>query len=118
MELIALADESYVALTTFRRSGDPVTTPVWVIADPAGDGLVVMTIDGSGKVKRLRNDPRVTLQACGRFGLVKEGSRVLSARARVGEFDKRLQDAFKQAYGAEYRMATLRRRDRVALHIS
>jgi len=56
-----LADESFVSLTTFRRSGEGVATTVWVTADPDGDGLVVMTIDGSGKVKRVRGNPRVTL---------------------------------------------------------
>jgi hypothetical protein len=28
-ELRALADEAFVSLTTFRRSGEGVATPVW-----------------------------------------------------------------------------------------
>lgn len=118
MQLSDLADEDFVVLTTFKRSGDAVATPVWVIADPDGFGLVVMTIAGSAKVRRLRNDSRVTLQACGRFGLVKEGAPVLSGQARVGAFDQRLQQVFKDVYGAEYRLMTARRRERVALHIA
>ncbi len=39
--LLALADEQYVLLTTTRRSGDRVPTPVWVARD--GDALVVTT---------------------------------------------------------------------------
>ena len=62
--LLRLADERFVSLTTFRRSGQPVSTPVWVGRD--GDALVVLTPSGSGKVKRLRADPRVEVQACGR----------------------------------------------------
>ena len=48
--LLALADHRFVSLTTFRRSGAPVSTPVWASRD--GDLLVVLTPVGSGKVKR------------------------------------------------------------------
>jgi PPOX class probable F420-dependent enzyme len=119
MDIQALADESYVCLTTFKRSGEAVATPVWVVADPEGEGLLVMTRADSGKVKRLRHDPRVTLQACGRFGLVHEGSPVLAGRARVGAFDDSFKRAFKAAYGVEARLRLgVRRGERVALHIS
>ena len=57
--LLALAEHRFVSLTTFRRSGTPVSTPVWV--GRHGDGLVVLTPVGSGKVTRLRSDPRVVL---------------------------------------------------------
>ena len=53
----ALGGVSFVSLTTFRRNGAPVSTPVWVAAD--GDDLVVLTPTASGKVRRLRNDARV-----------------------------------------------------------
>ncbi|MBE2317191.1 PPOX class F420-dependent oxidoreductase [Solirubrobacter sp. CPCC 204708] len=120
-----LADEPFVSLTTFRRSGEGVSTPVWVIADPDGDGVVVMTPHDSGKVKRVRRDPRVTLRPCGRFGGVDDDAPVVEGTARVGVYDQRLEQAFKDAYGAEYRviMGVERltgggRKDRVALHIS
>ncbi|BDZ42253.1 hypothetical protein GCM10025865_15520 [Paraoerskovia sediminicola] len=35
---VRLADEKYVALTTFKRSGDAVTTPVWVAPLPQDRG--------------------------------------------------------------------------------
>ena len=52
----------YVSLTTFRRTGVPVSTPVW--AAPEGDTLVVWTRTDSGKVKRLRHTTRVTVAPC------------------------------------------------------
>ena len=58
----ALPTSRYVSLTTFRRSGDPVATPVW--AAPEGSGLVVWTRADSGKVKRLRHTARVTVAPC------------------------------------------------------
>ena len=57
-----LPHSTYVSLTTFRRSGDPVATPVW--AAPDGDDLVVWTRADSGKVKRLRHTARVTVAPC------------------------------------------------------
>ena len=57
-----LPHSAYVSLTTFRRTGVPVSTPVW--AAPDGDTLVVWTRTDSGKVKRLRHTTRVTVAPC------------------------------------------------------
>lgn len=79
---MAITDEKYVLLTTFRRSGDAVPTPVWIVALPDG-GAGFTTEDGSGKVKRIRNNPKVTLQPCTVRGAVKEGSAVVEGTAEV-----------------------------------
>ncbi|WP_083886363.1 PPOX class F420-dependent oxidoreductase [Actinoalloteichus spitiensis] len=79
----------YLAVTTFRRSGRPVVTPVWVARD--GDALVVWTVADSGKVKRVRHTPTVRLAPCdvrGRVTGPETGGRAVvlgpegSARAR------------------------------------
>jgi PPOX class probable F420-dependent enzyme len=49
-------------LVTFRRDGIPVPTPVW--AAEAGGHLYVRTERTAGKVKRLRNDPRLLVAPC------------------------------------------------------
>jgi hypothetical protein len=70
--LLHLAGEQYVRLTTFRRDGTPVGTPVWLVG---GDGeLLVITGSTTGKVKRLRHTPRVLLAACDARGRVKPGA--------------------------------------------
>jgi PPOX class probable F420-dependent enzyme len=81
--LLSLADERFVSLTTFRRSGEPVSTPVWIGRD--GGALVVLTPAGSGKVRRLRHDPRVELRPCGRFGSVADGVEPVSGTAQLRE---------------------------------
>lgn len=48
-----------VMLTTYRRDGRAVATPVGYGVD--GDALYFMTDPSTGKVKRLRHTPRVTL---------------------------------------------------------
>jgi uncharacterized protein len=81
--LLPLADARFVSLTTFRRSGEAVSTPVWVGRD--GEALVVLTPAGSGKVQRLRHDPRVELRPCGRFGAVADGVVPVTGTAEVRE---------------------------------
>jgi len=55
--LAELARERYVSLATFRRNGAEVRTPIWFAV--VDQRLWMMTGGDSGKVKRLRNDPRV-----------------------------------------------------------
>ncbi|HET6812151.1 MAG TPA: PPOX class F420-dependent oxidoreductase [Acidimicrobiales bacterium] len=50
----------YALLVTFRRSGEPVPSPVWCAVDTAGRAYV-QTEAATGKVRRIRNDPRVLL---------------------------------------------------------
>ena len=80
---MTLGDERFVSLTTFRRTGEPVSTPVWVVRD--GVALVVYTVADSGKVKRIRRDDHVELRACDRRGQVVEGTPVVAASAVVDE---------------------------------
>jgi PPOX class probable F420-dependent enzyme len=57
-----LSRGSYLLVTTFRKDGTPVPTPVWVGRD--GDELLVWTQATAGKVKRVRNNPSVELTEC------------------------------------------------------
>jgi PPOX class probable F420-dependent enzyme len=54
-----LQRHSFIALTTFRKSGAPVITPVWFVLHD--NRVLVFTGGVSGKVKRLRKNPRVEL---------------------------------------------------------
>lgn len=58
-QLAPLARQTYVLLTTYRRDGTPVGTPVHLAV--AGDHAFFRTWDRSGKHKRLRRNPRVTV---------------------------------------------------------
>jgi hypothetical protein len=50
--LKSLATGKYLLLTSYRKNGTPVATPVWAVRDP--DTLGVRTPAGSWKVKRIR----------------------------------------------------------------
>lgn len=124
-DLLALGSEHFVSLTTFRRSGEPVSTPVWILRD--GDTLLVTTPSDTGKVKRLRNDARVELRPSSRMGKVDEGEPVRTGVAEI-EADavsvQRGGSLFRRKHPVEYRVfmlveriAAKRQKPRVMLRI-
>ena len=60
--LDALATGKYLLLTTLRRDGTPVAPPVGRARDD--DALLVITQADSGKVRRIRGNPAVTVASC------------------------------------------------------
>lgn len=68
-----IADGKYVSLTTFKKDGTPVATPLWGVRD--GDTLLVWTTTESWKVKRIRRNSAVTVAPCTARGKV-EGDAV------------------------------------------
>jgi uncharacterized protein len=55
----AFAGHKYINLETFRKTGVGVQTPVW-FAEENGT-LYLYTLVDSGKIKRIRNNPRVRI---------------------------------------------------------
>ncbi len=98
---MAISDEKYVLLTTFRKTGDAVATPVWIAPLPNGGAGFTTELD-AGKVKRIRHTPRVTLQACSATGKVKPGSEVVEAKAEVmqGADARPIEKAIRRKYPA------------------
>lgn len=74
-----IARAKYVMLTTYKKDGTPVSSPLW--AAPDGTDLVFWTVTDSWKVKRLRRDNNVLVQACDARGAKTTGPVV----AGVGE---------------------------------
>lgn len=112
-----LGAAQFVALTTYRRSAEGVTTPMWVGRD--GAELVFTTPSGTGKVTRLRRDPRVRLQISDRRGRVRTGALAASGRARladgaveVARGEGVLRATYGWQYGAMLRAEALLKRGR------
>jgi PPOX class probable F420-dependent enzyme len=57
-----LARAQYIRLSTYRRSGEAVATPVWFAME--GATVYVETDPSTGKVKRMRHTPHVELAPC------------------------------------------------------
>jgi PPOX class probable F420-dependent enzyme len=57
-----LEGHKHCLLVTFRRSGEPVPTPVWFGFD--GGRICARSEERLGKVKRIRANPRVLVAPC------------------------------------------------------
>jgi uncharacterized protein len=79
---MALHDEKYMLLTTFRLDGRPVSTPVWLAYLGSGE-LGFWTSSASGKAKRLAHTARVTVQPCNARGVARPGGEPIEATARL-----------------------------------
>jgi len=98
---MAISDEKYVATTTFRKSGTPISTATWIVALD-GDRIGFWTSTASGKYKRLRNNPKIVLQPADPRGRVKAGSPSVEGTAELvtagADFDA-IQHGIRAKYG-------------------
>jgi uncharacterized protein len=106
MNAAELDRHRYVSLTTFRRSGAQVATPVWFAAV---DGrLYVVSAGDSGKVKRIRNSARVRLAPCDARGGMRGPWQEATARVVTdGTLIGRAHAALRAKYGWQVRLLDL-----------
>jgi len=71
--------QKYICLTSFRKSGAAVSTPVWFGED--NGKLYVMTRNDSGKYKRIRNNSKTQIAPCTMRGKIQ--GQQFSATARI-----------------------------------
>jgi uncharacterized protein len=71
----------YISLTTFRKDGTGVSTPVWYVVD--GGRLLVISEAAAGKVKRIRNNGRVVVAVCDIRGRIAPGAPTAEGTARL-----------------------------------
>ncbi|HEY1824756.1 MAG TPA: PPOX class F420-dependent oxidoreductase [Acidimicrobiales bacterium] len=97
---MAISDEKYMLLTTFRKDGTPVSSPVWVVP-LEGATFGFATSSASGKAKRLARTARVTVQASDMRGRVAKGSEVIDAQAEIvsGSQYETIKAKVKDKYG-------------------
>lgn len=103
----SLGGEKFVSLTTYKRNGDAVATPLWIAAD--GDQLVFWTPADSWKVKRVRRDPRVSMAPCTRSGKVSPGAPTVTGRGHVVDDAAevaRVEALIGRKYGLGFRVVT------------
>jgi PPOX class probable F420-dependent enzyme len=107
------AKVKYLNLETFRKTGVGVRTPVWFAQEqatgaasagddaerPAGPVFYIYSAPDAGKVKRIRNNPKVRLAPCTFRGQLR-GAWV-EARARICAADEAAhgQELLRHKYG-------------------
>jgi PPOX class probable F420-dependent enzyme len=92
----AIQDQKYVSLTTLRKTGTGVATPVWFGEE---DGkLFVMTRSDMGKTKRIRNNPQVRVAPCTVRGKVTGAEFAATARILPPEEHAQARKAINRKY--------------------
>jgi PPOX class probable F420-dependent enzyme len=85
----SLKRASYINLTTFRKNGIPVATPVWF----AGQDDIIYVQSGAqaGKVRRIHHTPTVALAPCTVGGKVTGAA--IEGRARILQDEQEIAQA-------------------------
>jgi len=87
----------YVLVTSYRKDGRAVPTPVWVVRD--GDAIAIWTVHDSGKVKRIRRDGTVLVGPCDLRGRL-TGEEVPGQATILTPIESaRVKELLKQKYG-------------------
>ena len=92
----AIRGQKYISLTTFRKTGVGVPTPVWFGEDVGK--LYVMTRGDMGKAKRIRNNPQVKLAPCTIRGKLTGPEFAATARVLPPEEHQRARKSINRKY--------------------
>jgi uncharacterized protein len=90
------AGHNYISLETLRKNGQAVATPVW-FAEERGT-LYVYSEAASGKIKRIRNNPRVRIAPCDARGRLKGNYTEATARILEGDEARHADDLLNAKY--------------------
>lgn len=103
-----LAGQRYLSLSTRKKNGDWVNTPIWFARTTEGgpDCWVAYTLRDSWKVKRLRNFAGSKVAACTMQGRV-TGPWIETSTEVMDdpEFERRAYDTLLRKYGFQMRVA-------------
>jgi uncharacterized protein len=100
-DLEALFPGRYLSVTSFKRDGTGVATPVWFVSE--GGRLFALTDLHSPKVKRMRRNPRVLVASCRADGKLRRTPvparvEVLTAIPELQHVQRLLRERYKISY--------------------
>lgn len=99
----SLSPDEFVLLTTFRRQGQAVATPMWFAS--TNGKLYMVTQRSAGKLKRIRHTNRVLLAPCDAVGKVLGPSVEAVARELPVEHHAVADALLANKYGEAYEMS-------------
>src|SRR5918995_1113808 len=100
-DLEALFPGRYLSVTSFKRDGTGVATPLWFVSD--GKRLFALTDLHSPKVRRMRRNPRVLVASCRAGGKLRREPvparvEVLTATSDLERVQKLLIERYRLSY--------------------
>src|SRR2546425_6704328 len=99
-KLSQFAGKKHISIETYRKTGDPVRTPVWFVEE--NEELFVRTDSSTGKIKRIRNNPRVRIAPCNMRGNIKGTWVDAEARTIDTETSEHVFSLLRKKYGMVY----------------
>jgi uncharacterized protein len=100
----SLGSAQYALVTTYRRDGRAVPTPLWVVRD--GDAIAVWTPTTAGKVKRIRRRGAVLIGPCDFRGNLRGDEVPGTAVILDAEGSARIRGLIGRKYGLMGRLTT------------
>jgi hypothetical protein len=97
--------ENYINLSTRKRDGSFVYTPVWFAQEREANNYYVYSLNNSGKVKRIRNFPDVKVAICNFSGKLK--GNWVDANANLVDESENIKTAYaclRKKYGIKFRI--------------
>lgn len=102
------ANQKYLNLESYRKTGAGVATPVWFAqSDDQDDELYIYSLAEAGKVKRIRNNPRVRVMPCDFRGGPKGDWVEATARIIDGTEADKAQRLLDKKYGLMKRIGNI-----------
>jgi PPOX class probable F420-dependent enzyme len=110
-----IASGKYLRITSFRRDGSGVDTPVWFV--PENGRLLVQTDADSYKVKRIRRNPSVLIAPCNARGRQRGGQVPARAEVLPDSETGRVEELLARKYRADMLMLKPIRAVQKTLHL-
>jgi uncharacterized protein len=105
-DMDALFPGRYLSITSFKRDGTGVATPVWFVSD--GERLFAFTDLHSWKIKRIRRNPQVIVASCWPWGKHRREPAPARAEVLTATADlERVRQLLLAHYGISYRVVML-----------
>lgn len=105
--LSQFAGQKHLSIETYRKTGEPVRTPVWFVEL---DGILyIRTSNETGKYKRILKNPSVQIAPCDMRGKIKGEWQKAEAKMVTGEEAQQAYQMMKQKYGIMYKMVSIAR---------
>ena len=118
-KLAQFAHQKYLNLESYRKTGQPIRTPMWFAEE---NGLLyVYSLANAGKVKRVRHHPRVRVASCDMRGKLKgawvEGEARIVDPAEAARGHQALNRKYGWLKRAGDLFSKLKKRERVVMAI-
>ena len=107
-------EQKYINLETYKKDGTSIRTPVWFVID--NDLIYVITMESTGKVKRLKNNQEVRIVPCSFKGKPKNGWVKAKAEKITGEEADKAIKLRKKKYGMSARLVSLFRKGNLTVY--